>query len=159
MKKVAMFLFLAVLFFVGYTTHAQSQVIKGTEHPEMISDSQAYGLVLTHYSEILANPKISDVQKLRLFQMMNLSVKDEAKFRDILLDHKARRDAQLALFNKKATDLYLDGESIPSFSQIHQSVISETRGKLSALLSVDGLKKLDAFVQNQKSRMIVPVTE
>ena len=152
--KQTMLLLLVCLFSVRNAS-AQSQTIRGAAIP----DSQAYGLFLSHFSSRLADPKLTDVQNARMLQTIGLSAKDEAALRDVLKDHKARKDAQLAAFNKRATEAYRNGESVPSFTQIHNSVISQTQAKLAAALSRDGFKKLDDFIQHEKDRMVVPAVQ
>lgn len=152
--KHALALLVVSLFAVSGAS-AQSTTIRG----EAIPDAQAYGMFLAHFSNRLADPKLTDVQNARMFYTIGLSAKDEAALRDILKDHKARRDAQLVEFNKRAAEQYQRGESVPSFTQIHNSIISQTQARLVAALSTDGFKKLDAFVQHEKNRMIVPAIQ
>jgi hypothetical protein len=134
-------------------------VIDGKSHPELVSDSAAYGLIFQHFAALLTDEKLDPAVKANLFQAINLSPADETVLRTELLNHKGRKDAAIAAHNQRNKDATARGEAVANFLPTHRQIISDTRIDLISKMSADGILKLDAFVQMEKRHMKIPANQ
>jgi len=125
--------------------HTVSVATNGFEHPELVSDSDAY----RHFFILAA---------MDSRQLSGLLPADRIAAMKILSDFKAEWEGRIAEYNARATELNNKGQrsDIKPFLAARDTLGQQTRGKLVQALSENGVKTIDASVKAGKGRMGVP---
>ena len=133
--------------------------IDGAKNPELIPDDVAYRLVLLAVAE---REDATDAQKARFrakIASAGLNAEDTEALRLILAAFQKQLDALNAQANQILARDPLPLAGTPDYQQLvelskqRQPVFAEAMSALPARLSVGGLAKLQAYVQNAKRGM------
>ena len=135
--------------------------IDGRQHPELIPDNAAYRSVFmmqSHFETSAATARSEQLQGNIGLTAADHQLYDEVlrnfrqQYEMLIQTHNAFVDANTA----SATVADLQKE-VSNTRQSISRLVEATRSQLAAGLSKEGLAKLDAFVQSEKTHMVVGV--
>jgi hypothetical protein len=125
--------------------------IDGSTHPEKISDAVAYRLVLLHLSlPAKASKKELARQKVKLTEIQ-LSDTDRASLENTLRSFRDAYSSMEASFNDALNKGVIDVD----LSDTERAIVQRARDRACLELTSEGCKRLDDFVQGEKSHMLV----
>ena len=136
-------------------------VIKGSQHPELISDSTAYRLVLLTVSE-MPNPTEDQKTRQRAFlAAIPLSEGDLQAIIPVLTDFKVEYTDLVKRYNKSVETANESGltPDLATFLRERDLLVESTRYTLSSALSASGMESFHAHVQREKTKMTVALKE
>jgi hypothetical protein len=150
--------------------HSQTKMISGKDHPELIPDLTAYRLFFIANGEL---PNPSEVRKARQEAFLGKIGADGADHKALvqtdhqalvqtLDDFKVKFTAMVDEYNARVEAAVKTGGSLPDqeeFLKQRDRLVQLTRDRLKLDLSADGMSKLDAHVQHEKSRMQIAAKE
>lgn len=151
---------IGVLLLTACCSFAQTAThIDGQQHPELIPDNAAYRSVFLMQSHFETAEAVTRSEQLH--GNIRLSAADHQLYDEILKSfhqqyeilistHNAFVDANIA--SATAADLR---KELSDTRQAISRLVEATRAQLSAGLSREGLATLDAFVQSEKTHMVV----
>jgi hypothetical protein len=137
---------------------AQPKVIDGRIHPELIPDSQAYFIVFNHLSQTVGNP---EQEKVWIGHAVGLSDDDTEMLLRIMRAYRKGFDAIVKTYNDANEDAIRttgqppDPSVLATFKSKRNELVLATRKDLDATLTPSGAHKFHAYVQMQKSTMVV----
>jgi hypothetical protein len=140
---------------------ANRDTYRRRQHPELIPDNAAYRSVFmmqSHFETTEAAARSEQLQGNIGLTVADHKIYDEAlrnfrqQYEMLVQAHNAFVDANTA----SATVADLQKE-VSDTRQSISRLVEATRAQLAAGLSKDGMARLDAFVQSQKTQMVVGV--
>lgn len=132
----------------------------GRLHPELIPDTAAYRAVFLMHSHL---PSEQEIQRSELFHArLSFTVADHKLYDRALSDFRRQYDALVQSHDSFVTSgasANLEEMRLQdaAYRQSISMLVGTTRLQLTRELSKDGLSKLSAFVQSEKSHMVVGV--
>ncbi len=143
MKAFPVFLLMFALPVLAQEHEHNSDVIKGSEHPEQISDADAY-------REFFLGTDLAAI-----LQRMMRGTKDGAAAEKILSSFRAQWDNRVAVYNAKASALNKDGKraDLKQFVAERDAFVEQTRKQLAQELSPQSMAEIETGVQGIKQFM------
>ena len=136
--------------------HSQpTKMIKGSDNPAAIPDNTAYRLFFLAMAED-PNPT-PDQQKRQAAHLAKASLSnlDQQAVVRALENHKIQYQAMIVKFNAEETareQLGLPSQTAAFQDEINQ-MVQQTHDHLAQVLSQDGMTRLEALIQAEKSKM------
>lgn len=136
--------------------HSQpAPMISGKDHPELIPDITAYRLFFLAIAED-PNPA-PEKQKRQAAHLAkaHLGNLDQQAIVRALESHKVQYQAMIVKFNAEETareQLGLPSQTAAFLDEINQ-MVKQTHDHLAQVLSQDGMTRLEALIQAEKSKM------
>lgn len=135
--------------------------IDGRQHPELIPDNTAYRAVFLMHSHSASAEETARSEQLHA--LIGLNGADHIVYDTMLKDFRARydeivqtHDAFVVSNTASAAIADLQAEVAATRRSI-SALVQVERGRLQSEMSSEGLSKLAAFVQGEKTHMIVGV--
>ena len=135
--------------------------IDGRQHPELIPDNAAYRSVFLMQSHFETAEAVARSEQLQ--GNIGLTAADHQLYIQTLKNFRQQYEALINTHNAfvdanttSATVADLQNE-VSGTRQSISRLVEATRAQLASGLSKEGLAKLDAFVQSQKTQMVVGV--
>jgi hypothetical protein len=139
-----------------HTSHV-TDIIDGSEHPELIPDVTAYRLFFVAITTNIASKEASDAKQRAYVRKLGLQPAASEQALKILLDFKVRHDQLIRNYNDSAEVALLRGEApdYAGFLLQVDALVEDTRRLLKDSLSLEELNALDASIQGEKKFMRV----
>ena len=140
---------------------SDADMIDGAQHPELIPDSDAYRLYLVAVSE-MPNPTAEQRNRqLAHLGKIGLADNDHQSLVAVLSAFNVQYAGLIARYNASAEAALRVGATadIKSFLVERDDLVQGTRDRLRNLLTPQGMARLDARVQNEKTKMRVAAKE
>jgi hypothetical protein len=133
---------------------ANTNMIDGSVHPELVPDSTAYCLYLLAVS-VPPNATLQDIQVQHAhLTKAGLNGLDEESLKIILAEFRAQYEAWTNRWNQVA-QVQGDKFDATPFLKQQADMVQNTRTMLEMALSEDGLTQLHAHIQSEKRNMKV----
>jgi hypothetical protein len=135
-------------------------MIDGAQHPELIPDSTAYRLFLVAVEQI---PNITAAQtgfKKAHILRLGLNDNDAQAFAKVVENFRTRYDDLIKNYNDAAEVALPQGQApdYDTFLRQRDALVQNARDDLSKMLTAEGMSKMDAVIQSEKSHMMTTPT-
>lgn len=140
--------------------HADSDIIDGSKHPELVPDSTAYRLFLIAATE--GDPTPTQDQLVRQHALLldtHMPKQSFAAVGTILMNFRTQYAALIANYNGSWYVTHQSQAGLAQFLAERDALVQSTRDRLKNTLPADAMKTFDAHVQHEKLHMKVAKAE
>jgi hypothetical protein len=142
-------------------SNSDAEMIDGSVHPELIPDLTAYRLYLVAISEMPNPTDEQNKRQLAHLGKIGFGTSDLKSAITVFTDFKVQYTALIANYNASTEAALRVGATtdVKAFLAQRDELVQVTRDKLKALITPEGMARMDKQVQSEKKQMRVSAKE